>query len=104
MASGARKRAAPDPYRNEAWERNKGKVNEKLERARPYGFFLSTIESDPTTHGERLSVSFPGTYLFFRQPCPRLAVETVLKRTYSVAEETVTGSQLVIDFIFLPET
>jgi len=67
MSSGSQKRKAtsgPETYIDNVWKRTKGTVDNKLQRARPYGFFLSAIDSDPSTHTEHLTLSFPGTYNF----------------------------------------
>lgn len=66
MSSSAQKRKAtgPDSYTDNVWKRTKGTVNNKLEQARPYGFFLSAVDSDPSTHSEHLTLSFPG--IFYR--------------------------------------
>lgn len=62
MSSGGsqKRKAGPDSYTDNVWKRTKGTVNNKLERARPYGFFLSAIDSNPSTHTEDLTLSFPG--------------------------------------------
>lgn len=62
MSSSSQKRKAtgPDTYSDNVWKRTKGKVADKLERSQPYRFFLSPVDSDPTTHSEDLTLSFPG--------------------------------------------
>lgn len=64
MASSSQKRKAvgPDSYTDNIWKRTKGTVNLKLERARPYSFFLSGVNSDSSTYTEDLTLSFPGTF------------------------------------------
>ncbi len=66
MASGSkslkRKSNGPDSYTDEVWKRTKGTVDKKLERAEPFRIFMSPIESDPDTHIEESTLSFPGVY------------------------------------------
>lgn len=62
MSSSSQKRKAtgPDTYTDNVWKRTKGTVVDKLERSQPYRFFLSPVDSDPSTHTEDLTLSFPG--------------------------------------------
>lgn len=55
------KHSGPDSYTDNIWKCTKGMVNHKLELAQPYGFFLSGVDSDSSTHTENLTLSFPGT-------------------------------------------
>lgn len=66
MSSGNLKREVspgPNAYSNQVYKRTKGSVDSKLERARPFRFFLSAVESDPSTHTEELTLVFPGTFV-----------------------------------------
>lgn len=60
-SSQKRKATGPDNYTDNVWKRTKGTVIDKLERSRPYRFFLSAVDSDPSTHTEDSTLSFPGT-------------------------------------------
>ncbi|XP_050443691.1 probable tyrosyl-DNA phosphodiesterase [Adelges cooleyi] len=61
MSSSSQKRKAsgPDCYTDNVWKRTKGTVIDKLQRSVPFNFFLSSVDSDPTTHDEDLTLSFP---------------------------------------------
>lgn len=64
MASNSKKRKlyGPDLYTDEIWKHTKGTVNHKLQLAQPYGFFLSGVNADKSTHTDNLTLSFPGNF------------------------------------------
>ncbi|VVC44674.1 Tyrosyl-DNA phosphodiesterase I,Tyrosyl-DNA phosphodiesterase C-terminal domain [Cinara cedri] len=51
--------SGPDSYTDNVWKHTKGNVNKKLERARPYNFFLTPVDANKSTHTEALTLSFP---------------------------------------------
>lgn len=81
MSSSSQKRKAtgPDSYTDNVWKRTKGTVAEKLERSRPFRFFLSAVDSDPSTHTEDSTLSFPGMMSFdYRRLCNGYTMFTVI--------------------------
>lgn len=58
--SGSQNCTNPNTYTDNVWKHTKGNVNKKLERAQPYGFFLSPADRVSSTHLEDLTLSFTG--------------------------------------------
>ncbi|XP_050548767.1 probable tyrosyl-DNA phosphodiesterase isoform X2 [Daktulosphaira vitifoliae] len=59
MNSQKRKACDPDSYSDSVWKQTKGNVVSKLKYSEPFGFFLSAVDSNPLTHSEDLTLSFP---------------------------------------------
>lgn len=61
----SRKDTGPDTYTDDVLKLTRGTVDKKLKSSEPYRFFLSGVNSNPSTHSEKLTLSFAGIHIQF---------------------------------------